>query len=509
MSRSQLLALFSRLARLDCYRAELGKVDPSTMSVEELNQLVGRLESVLIRLESVEARSFGDANAPPDEDVAAFVAAYDEIVSGPFADYLCLSSQIGGEVAEHAFMVEACFKLQRTFIQAASKSKKPSTEELMTLLKPQSDSIQSIQAFREAKRTSKLFNHLSAISESIPALGWVAVAPTPGPHVKEMADACQFYTNRVLMEYKNTDKTHVEWTKSWLAVLARLQAYIKQYHTTGLSWHPKGGSAALSIVKGGPGGGAQAPLPPPAGMPPPPPPPSDDFMLRNTSAAGGDGDPRAALFASINKGSEITKGLKSVSADQMTHKNPSLRNSSLVPAKGSSASGAASITPKHLTIKPPRCELDGKKWIVEYYRNNPMLELTNVQMNQVIYIYGCQNSVVLIKGKCNSISVDNCKKTSVVFDDIVSTVEFINCQSVKAQAMGKVPTVSIDKTDGAHIYLSSSCTETEVVTSKSSEVNVSVPQGTEGDYVECPIPEQFKSTWNGKSMKTEILDIAA
>lgn len=126
----------------------------------------------------------------------------------------------------------------------ASKSRKPSTDELMALLRPQSESIQSIQAFREAKRTSKLFNHLSAISESIPALGWIAVAPTPGPHVKEMADACQFYTNRVLMEYKNLDKTHVEWTRSWLAVLAQLQAYIKQYHTTGLSWNPKGDSAA-------------------------------------------------------------------------------------------------------------------------------------------------------------------------------------------------------------------------------------------------------------------------
>lgn len=104
-------------------------------------------------------------------------------------------------------------------------------------------------------------------------------------------------------------------------------------------------------------------------------------------------------------------------------------------------------------------------------------------MNQVVYIYGCHNSVIIVKGKCNSVSVDNCKKTSVVFDDIVSMVEFINCQSVKAQAMGKVPTVSVDKTDGAHIYLSPSCVDAEVVTSKSSEVNVSVPQGSEGDYV--------------------------
>lgn len=47
--------------------------------------------------------------------------------------------------------------------------------ELQDLLKPISDHIQEIQSFRERNRGSSLFNHLSAVSESIPALGWVAV----------------------------------------------------------------------------------------------------------------------------------------------------------------------------------------------------------------------------------------------------------------------------------------------------------------------------------------------
>ncbi len=35
--------------------------------------------------------------------------------------------------------------------------------------------IQEVQAFREKNRSSPLFNHLSAVSESVPALGWVAI----------------------------------------------------------------------------------------------------------------------------------------------------------------------------------------------------------------------------------------------------------------------------------------------------------------------------------------------
>jgi adenylyl cyclase-associated protein len=40
------------------------------------------------------------------------------------------------------------------------------------------------------------------VSESIGALGWIAISPAPAPYVKEMIDAAQFYTNRVLKDYK-------------------------------------------------------------------------------------------------------------------------------------------------------------------------------------------------------------------------------------------------------------------------------------------------------------------
>lgn len=45
----------------------------------------------------------------------------------------------------------------------------------MQLLRPTSEKIQAIQDLREKNRASEYFNHLSAISESIPALGWVTV----------------------------------------------------------------------------------------------------------------------------------------------------------------------------------------------------------------------------------------------------------------------------------------------------------------------------------------------
>lgn len=67
------------------------------------------------------------------------------------------------------------FRAEFQFIKYASEHSAPSDGEKQKLLTPISTKIQEIQTLREKNRGSPLFNHLSAISESIPALGWVAV----------------------------------------------------------------------------------------------------------------------------------------------------------------------------------------------------------------------------------------------------------------------------------------------------------------------------------------------
>ena len=98
---------------------------------------------------------------------AASIVAFDEILNGPFRTYLDLSKRIGSEVATISEMVETAFKAQRSYLEMATKAKQPSQGELPMLLKPMSDKISEIEAYRESGRRSQFFNHLSAISESI------------------------------------------------------------------------------------------------------------------------------------------------------------------------------------------------------------------------------------------------------------------------------------------------------------------------------------------------------
>nr|CAG4646377.1 EOG090X08PR [Macrothrix elegans] len=228
--------------------------------------------------------------------------------------------------------------------------------------------------------------------------------------------------------------------------------------------------------------------------------------------AGGDDAHRAKLFAELNRGEDVTKGLKKVTADMQTHKNPNLRTGptpfskpNVAPKPGHGGSpGLAVAKPAD---KPPRKELEGKKWMIEYQKNQPSILIGETEMNQTVYIYKCEGSTIQVKGKLNSIIVDSCKKTSVVLDSVVSSVEFVNCQSVQMQVLVKVPTISIDKTDGCQIYLNQGSLDVSIVSAKSSEMNVLVPKA-DGDYVEYPIPEQFKTTYNGKGLTTVISDIA-
>uniref|UniRef100_A0A3B3BIJ8 CAP, adenylate cyclase-associated protein 1 (yeast) n=1 Tax=Oryzias melastigma TaxID=30732 RepID=A0A3B3BIJ8_ORYME len=417
---------------------------------------------------------------------------------------MSLSQQIGGDVQKHVSAPP--LKTQLLDVQKlASCVKEPSSLQtvLTSLMQPVSKAIQQVQAFREQNRTSPLFNHLSAVSESVPALGWVAMAPKPGPYVKEMQDAAMFYTNRVLKDYKEKDKMHVDWVKAYVSIWTEMQNYIKEHHTTGLTWSKTGpvASASAAPPRAPPAGGCP---PPPPG---PPPPPAD---LSESSGGGGGGDSRNALFASINKGADITKGLKHVSDNEKTHKNPGLRGNT-GPVRsgpkpfGSSPRPAASTAPARTL--PPVLELEGKKWRVENQEGAQGLVIGDTELKQVVYAFKCNNSTLQVKGKINSIILDNCKKMGLVFDDVVGIVEVINCRDVKVQVMGKVPTISINKTDGCHIYLSKDSLSCELVSAKSSEMNVLVPN-KDGEFTELPVPEQFKTVWDGQKLVTTATEIA-
>ncbi|XP_014843967.1 PREDICTED: adenylyl cyclase-associated protein 2 [Poecilia mexicana] len=469
--------------------------------MQRLERAVTRMEEISVTMQA--SSNMLNGNCVNGVDGGQSVEVFDVLLKGPLSDYLNCSRAIGSEVEKHAEMVNEALQTQRKFLQMASTHQEPAQMELQDLLKPISDHIQEIQNFRERNRGSSLFNHLSAVSESIPALGWVAVSQKPGPYVKEMNDAATFYTNRVLKDYKEIDRRHVDWVHAYLSIWTEMQSFIKQHHTTGLAWSKTGPIAPVSLLDSSPPPSAPCPPPPP---PPPPPGPPPVFTDDDSKPQTGSATPEhSALFAQLNQGMDITKGLKHVSDEQKTHKNPNLR-SQASPIKTKDPQHAS--TPKAAAQKRlPLLELEGKKWRVENFEQKHDLVIEETELKQVVYVFGCSNSTLQVKGKINSIIVDNCKKLGLVFENAVGIVEIINSRSIQLQVLGVVPTISINKTEGCQVYLSKAALNCDIVSAKSSEMNILIPAGDD-DYREFPVPEQFKTVWDGSRLVTEPTEIA-
>lgn len=222
-----------------------------------------------------------------------------------------------------------------------------------------------------------------------------------------------------------------------------------------------------------------------------------------------------AVFGDLNKGSDVTKGLKKVDPSQMTHKNPSLRANATVPTRSDSTGSLRSKSPappkakkpeSMRTKKPPKKELDGNKWIIDNFDSPSETIEIDAEINHSILISRCKNTTIRINGKANALSLDNSSRTSLIIDSLVSSVDVIKCPNFALQVLGTLPTILLDQVDGATVYLSKDSLATEVFTSKCSSININLP--TEDDYAENPLPEQIRSYIKDGKLVSEIVEHA-
>ena len=267
-----------------------------------------------------------------------------------------------------------------------------------------------------------------------------------------------------------------------------MKAYVREHHTTGVSWNTRGGvdfssyssaSASSTAVAARPAAEAKPSASSAAGVKVP------------QSAAAGD---VKGLFGDISKGSNVTSGLKKVTKDMQTWRTEYKGDKPLPQAKSPEPVVRAPSTTAARASGPPRCEYQahGMRWMVENQsKSTGVATVTVTDMKQSVHILNCDDASIDIHGKAKSISIDGCSKTRVLFDSAMACCELVNCQRMQIQCRGTVPSISIDKTDGCLVFLNrDSVATTSIVSSKSSEMNVSL-QNADGDVVDAPIPEQF------------------
>jgi len=332
------------------------------------------------------------------------------------------------------------------------------------------------------------------------------VKPAPRDFIESYIGGSDYWANNIRKEYKATNPDHIEFCNRFKTLLQELMIYVKEYHTTGVTWNNKNGidvndynpnnndNPVTTTTASASTTATVAPV-----------------IKATTTAAAAPVAAKVDLFAALNREDKVTAGLKKVTKDMQTWRAeykaddttiPSSTQSKLIPK---SSSNNNEVVMKY----PPKCEFQNStnKWQVEYQTSScGIVSIEIKDKKETVYILGCIGANININGKCKSIIVDNCKKTNVTFNSIMASCEIVNCQRMNIICTETVSAVAIDKTDGIVVTLPKTSLTTEIVASKSSEMNVSWPDEN-GDMVERPIPEQYVHRISGLSITANVSDL--
>ncbi|GMI88178.1 cyclase associated protein 1 [Hibiscus trionum] len=449
-------------------------------------KLIERLEAAVARLETlsaggISARGLPDSGVEVSSDPS--VLAFEDLMADYGARVSAAAEKIGGQVLEVTKLVLEAFTVQKKLLIEIKQTQKPDMAGLVEFLKPLNEVILKVNAMTEGRR-SDFFNHLKSAGGSLSALAWIAYTgkdcgmSMPIAHVEESWQMAEFYNNKVLVEYRNKDQNHVEWAKALKELyLPGLRDYVKSHYPLGPVWSASGKKASSAPPK----------APPPGAPAPPPPPPASLFSSEPSQPSSS--QPKqgmSAVFQEIS-GGNVSAGLKKVTADMKT-KNRTDRTGVVGASEKETRSSSSSFS----KAGPPKLELQmGRKWAVENQIGRKNLVIDDCDAKQSVYIYGCKDSVLQIQGKVNNITIDKCTKMGVVFKDVVAACEVVNCNGVEVQCQGSAPTISVDNTSGCQLYLSKDSLGASITTAKSSEINVLVPTGPDGDWGEHSLPQQY------------------
>eukprot|EP00178_Gracilaria_changii_P008860 TRINITY_DN2648_c0_g1_i1.p1 TRINITY_DN2648_c0_g1~~TRINITY_DN2648_c0_g1_i1.p1 ORF type:complete len:936 (-),score=194.90 TRINITY_DN2648_c0_g1_i1:447-3254(-) len=194
----------------------------------------------------------GSRAAPSCDDVSDsakdYVTAFKELLAGPLAAFVKASKKIGGEVEEQSKSLAAAWEAEAEFLAKAIGMPKP--DDIQDLLAPIAQRMGEVaEVTNQISPRAPLANHCNSVSESISALGWVAVDEKPVSFIGDMVGAGQFYLNKVKTGAKGTDdaESHRLWAAALESLYADLKAYVKEYHTQKLVWNvPQGRSSSTS-----------------------------------------------------------------------------------------------------------------------------------------------------------------------------------------------------------------------------------------------------------------------
>mmetsp|Transcript_13980 Transcript_13980/g.21147 ORF Transcript_13980/g.21147 Transcript_13980/m.21147 type:complete len:494 (+) Transcript_13980:24-1505(+) len=478
--------------------------------------VAARLEAVVQRLEKLaDSLAAGGGAVPAVPGVPAaptdkpkFVEDYQEFLETEVAAFLAAAKAIPGCVElEIDSMASILYSSIGKVMNMAADCKKPEQKALMEILAPVTSLFP--KAEKAAFKKGDCRNHATAFKEMLSMINFLFV-PKPRGFAEEAYTQPDMYLNKIRTLAKKKlsgdAKTQADaFCDTAKAVGISLKDYIKKYHAAGVTWNMSGIDVKEWTPGASAGGGPPPPPAPPAGMLPPPPVIEAAPAVSTASSGGG----MSAVFAQINKGSKQCESAAAGGATaafklKRVTKEMKKAMKKLPPKKVSEKKKTVKKkTVAKKVVKPPSLEYRQGTWRV--YNQVDNVEVKGVEVKHNVYIYNAQKNVITVPGKVKSITMDGCKRATVIFDSVISVFELVGCDACKVFCREAVPSVTIDKSKGTQLNLSAEPAKNppDIVTSNISETNVILP-GTnpdKDDPIEIALPEQYITKISGTNGK--------
>jgi adenylyl cyclase-associated protein len=118
----------------------------------------------------------------------------------------------------------------------------------------------------------------------------------------------------------------------------------------------------------------------------------------------------------------------------------------VAPAKAAPAAPVKKAVPAK---KEPVKLLKFKTWEISNYGAETItFKGDEVQVGMTFNFFNCEKTIVIIEGKCKNIMMSKCKKVDLKVDETMSMIEVIGGEAIKIRVEKKVPTVSIERSNG-------------------------------------------------------------
>jgi adenylyl cyclase-associated protein len=213
------------------------------------------------------------------------------------------------------------------------------------------------------------------------------------------------------------------------------------------------------------------------------------------------------LFAEIQ---EKTLGMSLKHVEKNAHKKEGAAAAlGEVPKKPVAAKVVEAPT-KEVAKKPPKKELQGNQWYIENYGKEVLkFEGDDVQPNYGFALIKCQDTTLVVDGKCKTLLLENCSNIKIVCSSILASIEILNSKKITVTIKEICPQVNIERCQGIHLYLFPSAKACKVHSTCSQSMVVHYPRegaGEEDEWLDIAIPETNVTQIKNDKLVSEALE---